>query len=153
LRPQDFWSNFYHGLCGFRLRRFADSATAFQVCIALAPEAAICHYNRALAYDAQGRSEDAQRGYARAIELDPHLAAAWINRGILSYKSGRHAEAVTDFIGGLKTATDRETRGRLHFNLALTQLAIHDRPAALANAEQAVDLGCQEAIALRDELR
>ncbi|MDB5351627.1 MAG: rqkA [Planctomycetota bacterium] len=153
LRPQDFWPNFYYGLCGFRLRRFDDSAAAFQVCIALSPESAICHYNRALAYDALGRAEDAKRGYSRAIELDPDLAPGWLNRGILSYKSGRHGNAVSDFEQGIKARPDRETSGRLYFNLALAQLANRDRSSALANARKAVDLGCMEAIRLRDELR
>ena len=152
-RPQDFWPNFYHGLCAFRLRRFEDAVADFRACLVIAPEAAICHYNRAMAYDALGRVEEARRGYTRAIALDPDLAAAWLNRGILAYKAGRHSEAVADFVAGLGARPDRETCGRLHFNLALAQLARRDRPSARANVEKAVELGCRDAIPLRDEVR
>ena len=36
LRPQDFWPNFYQGLCAYRLGQFQDALTAFRVCISLA---------------------------------------------------------------------------------------------------------------------
>ena len=90
-----------------------ENILKLQSCLAIEPEAAICHYNRALTYAALGRAEAAQRGYSRAIELDPGLAAARLNRGILSYKAGRHPEAIADFAGGLEAGPDRETRGRL----------------------------------------
>ena len=35
-RPQDFWPNFYQGLCAYRLRQFHDAFGAFGICIALA---------------------------------------------------------------------------------------------------------------------
>lgn len=152
-RPQDFWPNFYHGLCSFRLGRFEDAAADFRACIVLDPDAAICHYNRALAFEALGRIDEASRGYTRAIELDPGLAAARLNRGILFYKGGRHPEATIDFRAGLDSNPERQLAGRLHFNLALAQLAQDDRPSARANAEKAVELGCQEAVPLSDELR
>ncbi|MBX6314133.1 MAG: tetratricopeptide repeat protein [Isosphaeraceae bacterium] len=153
LRPQDFWSNFYQGLCSYRLRQFDEAVAAFRTCIALVPQAAICHYDRALAYEALGRTDEAYQDYTRAITLDPHLAAARLNRGILSAKSGHHREAIADFEQALQAHPDRETLGRLYYNLALAQLARGDRPSALAHAERAVRLGCQEAKSLRDEGR
>ncbi len=153
LRPQDFWSNFYHGLCSFRLRRFDDAVADFQACLAIDPDSAVAHYNRALAYDALDRTEDAYRGYTRAIEFAPDLAAARLNRGILSYKLGRNAEAIADFDAGLRAGPDREMSGRFHLNLALAQLGLRDRSSARANAKSAVELGCQEAAPLVDQLR
>jgi tetratricopeptide (TPR) repeat protein len=153
LRPQDFWSNFYHGLCSFRLRRFDDAVADFQACLAIEPESAVAHYNRALAYDALSRTEDAYRGYTRAIALAPDLAAARLNRGILSYKIGRNADAVVDFDAGLRAGPDREMSGRFHLNLALAQLGLRDRISARVNAETAVELGCQDAASLVDQLR
>ena len=113
----------------------------------------MAHYNRALAHDALGRRDDAYRGYSKAIELAPKLAAARLNRGILCYKTGRHAEAVVDFERGLDAGPDRELSGRFHLNLALAQLAMHDKRSARSNAERAVNLGCAEAAPLVDELR
>jgi serine/threonine protein kinase/Tfp pilus assembly protein PilF len=153
LRPQDFWSNFYQGLCAFRLHKFEDAVAAFSACIALMPQSAIGHYSRALAYDAQGRTEDAYRDYTGAIARDPLLTAALFNRGILSYKAGKHREAIADFEQALSTRPDRETVGRLRYNLALAQLAQGDRALALANAEESAQQGCQEARPLIDALR
>ena len=137
LRPHDFWSNFDQGLCTFRLRKFEDAVAAFTACIALMPHSAICHYNRALAYDAQGRADDAYHDYTGAIARDPLLASALLNRGILSYKGGKSREAIADFEQALGARPDRETLGRLRYNLALAQLAQEDRATALVNAEEA----------------
>ena len=83
LRPQDFWSNFYHGLCSFHLGRYTDAVAAFRVCTALLPpipsravQAAICRYNGAMAYDALGQTDRAFDEYSPAIEVDHNLAAA-----------------------------------------------------------------------------
>jgi serine/threonine protein kinase/tetratricopeptide (TPR) repeat protein len=153
LRPHDFWSNFDQGLCTFRLRKFEDAVAAFTACIALMPHSAICHYNRALAYDAQGRADDAYHDYTGAIARDPLLASALLNRGILSYKGGKFREAIADFEQALGARPDRETLGRLRYNLALVQLAQEDRTTALVNAEEAARQGCQEARPLIDALR
>jgi tetratricopeptide (TPR) repeat protein len=152
-RPEDFWSNFYEGLCAFRLGRFEDSVAAFSACVALEPGEAICHYNRALAFDAQGRADDAYRDYTRTIELDPDLAPARLNRGILAYKGGRPLDAIRDYEAALGARVDRETSGRIHYNLALARLARGDRASALESAERAVGLGCEEAKGLRETLR
>ncbi len=55
LQPQGLWPNFYQGLCAYRLGRYADAAMAYSVCIGVAPEAAGCFFNRALAFDALDR--------------------------------------------------------------------------------------------------
>ena len=132
--------------------RFDDAVAAFRTCIALAPEAAICHYNRALAYDALGRTDDVPRGYTQAIELDPDLAAAWLNRGILSYKpSDRRGRR------RLRARPERPARPATLRPPPLQPGPRRARRGAAAagprNAEKAVDLGCEEARPLRDELR
>ena len=152
-RPQDFWPNFYQGLCAYRLRRFDEASAAFRVCVALAPKAAPCYYNRALVDEAIGRLDDAERSYSRAIELDPKLVQAWMNRGILAHKAKQYARAISDYRQALDADPDRDTLGRLHYNLALAQTAQGDRASALTNAEAAWKLGYPEAKALRDRLR
>ena len=72
-RPQDFWPNFYQGLCAYRLGQFHDALAAFRTCIALAPDSAECYYNRARVAEALGRSDQAMHDYSRALELDPAL--------------------------------------------------------------------------------
>ena len=102
LRPQDFWPNFYQGLCAYRLAQFHDALSAFRTCTALAPGSAECYYNRALAADALGRREPAVRDYSRALDLDPGLAPAALNRGIIAYENGRIDDAVTDLRRALR---------------------------------------------------
>jgi eukaryotic-like serine/threonine-protein kinase len=152
LRPQDFWPNFYQGLCAYRLAQGDDALSAFRTCVALAPLSAECYYNRALAAQALGRHDESLRDYTRALELDPNLTSALLNRGIVAFKNGRHHSAIADFRRSLQTTTDSRTLGRIHFSLALAHLAKGDRIAARADAEEAVARGCPEAVALRDRL-
>lgn len=65
--PEDFWLNFFQGLCAYRRGRFQQAVTAFAVCCALSPQTAECYYNRALAYQVLGESEAALKNYSRAL--------------------------------------------------------------------------------------
>jgi serine/threonine protein kinase len=76
LEPQGLWPNFYQGVCAYRRGRHVDAVAAFGVCIGAAPEAAGCFYNRARAFAALGRREEARRDYEQAQRLDPRLTAA-----------------------------------------------------------------------------
>ena len=153
LRPQDFWLNFYEGLCADRLGRPAEAAEAFRVCIALAPESAECYFNRALALTDLGRPEEAVDDYSRALRLNPSLTAASINRGILRYRSGRLDEAAADLNRALGSATTRADRGVVHYNLSLVDMARGDRSAAIENLKFAEACGHEGARALRDRLQ
>jgi tetratricopeptide (TPR) repeat protein len=73
--PHNFWAHFYQGRCAYRLGHPAEAVTAFSVCVALAPQAAACYYNRALAREAAD-SARAVADYTRALDLDPALTAA-----------------------------------------------------------------------------
>src|SRR5262249_36270250 len=42
-RPQDFWPNFYLGLCEYNSERFEAAVDAFAICIALEPDRAECY--------------------------------------------------------------------------------------------------------------
>jgi eukaryotic-like serine/threonine-protein kinase len=153
MRPQDFWPNYYQGLCAYRLGQFHEALSAFRTCVALAPMSAECYYNRALAAESLERPDQSFRDYSRALDLDPTLTSASLNRGILAYKNGQHDNAIADFRRSIQTTVDPRTIGRIHYSLALAYLAKGDRIAALASAEEAVTRGCQEALALRDRLR
>jgi eukaryotic-like serine/threonine-protein kinase len=152
-RPQDFWSNFYLGLCNYRLGRLRDALAAFGVCVALAPKSAECYYNRARVAEAMGRIDQATRDYSRAIDLDPELTAALLNRGIIAYKNGRHAAALVDLRRALDSANDPATKAQVHYNLALVYVAQGDRAAALANAQASAALGDKAAPRLLERLR
>ncbi len=153
LRPQDFWLNFYQGLCAYRLERFEEAVNAFRVCIALSPESAECFFNRALALGASGREKEAIDDYTRALERNPSLASASLNRGMLHYQGGRLAEATTDLKQALAATIGRKERGVIHYNLSLVDLAHGDRIAALSNLKVAVSYGDEAARNLQDRLQ
>jgi tetratricopeptide (TPR) repeat protein len=141
LRPQDFWLNFYDGLCDFRLGRFDGAVNAFRVCIALAPETAACYYNRALAYQSLGRLELALGDYDRALQLAPRLTDARLNRGIIHYRMGHYEVAIADLERALGTTASRGLLGLIHYNLALVRLAReHARSAMGLGNPEARDL-------------
>jgi eukaryotic-like serine/threonine-protein kinase len=152
-RPQDFWPNFYQGLCAYRLGQFHDALAAFRTCISLAPNSAECYFNRARVAEALARREEAMRDYSRAMELDPALTSASINRGILAYKNGRNDDAIADFRQAIRAASDSRTMGLIHFNLALAHLARGDHAAALASAQEAAARGHDGARVLSDRLQ
>lgn len=127
LRPQDFWLNFYDGLCGYRLGRFDDAVEAFRVCIALAPDSAECFHNRALAYQAQDALELALADYDRALELSPDLPDARLNRGIVAFRLGRLDAALADLERAARTAKSQKTLELARENLALVRRARDDR--------------------------
>src|SRR5262249_46663567 len=85
LCPQDYWSSFYLRQCASRLRRYEGALPAFSTCLALLPKSAHCFYNRALARTARDDTDRALVDFDRALQLDPTLAAAALNRGILHY--------------------------------------------------------------------
>ena len=152
LRPQDFWPNFYQGLCAYKLGRFEEALSAFRVCIALAGNPAECYFNRALAYESLGQSDEALRDYTRALQCDEQLTGAALNRGILHYAAGRYPEAAADLGRALATASGREARGVIHYNRALVEIACYDRPAALSDLKAARDCGHAQARELYDRL-
>ncbi len=76
LEPGGLWPNFYKGSCAYRLHEHEEAATAFSVCVVLAPHSAWCWHNRALAHAGLGRLDRARRDCDRALLLDPTLAEA-----------------------------------------------------------------------------
>jgi tetratricopeptide (TPR) repeat protein len=152
LRPQDFWLNFYDGLCAYRLKHFEDAVSAFRVSIALAPQAAECHYNRGLAYQALGRLDLALADYDRALKLNRDFTDAALNRGMIHYRLGDHDAARADLKRALTSAQGQQARGTIHYNLALVELAAGNRKSCAANVQAALELGYPDAEELSHRL-
>lgn len=127
------WSNFYHGVCSYRLRRFDDATVAFTVCTTLAPELAGCFCNRALAFAGQGRTDRALRDFDRALELDPDLAEAALQRGLLHFQERRLAQAASDLHLALRNGARPAIA---HYHLAHVAIAQNDRAAALTHLQR-----------------
>src|SRR5262249_42401283 len=102
-----------------------------------APEVAGCFYNRALAYTELDRPDrdQALRDYDRALQLEPMLAVAALNRGLLHARAQRFPEALAD----LQRALDHGANPTaVHYHLAVVHLARKDRAAALASLQRAL---------------
>jgi tetratricopeptide (TPR) repeat protein len=151
LEPKGLWPNYYLGLCAYRLGRYQKAVMAFSTCLGVVPEAGVFH-NRALALAALGCTDEALHDYDHALELDPCLAPAALNRGLLHFRAGRHPEALRDLRQALTLGADPAA---VHYNLALVYLAQHDRQAARDSVARALAANPEHAEArrLRDELR
>jgi tetratricopeptide (TPR) repeat protein len=134
-RPQDFWPSFYQGICFYRLQRYAEAREAFRVCVTLAPERAPCYYSRALAESALGDPEAARKDYDRALERDPGLAEAALNRGILLARLKHYDDAQADFERALMHGADPAA---VLFNEALVHEAQANRSAAREDLQRAL---------------
>jgi tetratricopeptide (TPR) repeat protein len=89
-----------HNLLGQALYRLGDRLEAiknFDAAIALAPNLAEAHGNRANILIDAGFPDEALKSFDRALELNPLLSADWLNRGSLLQDLGRHAEALESF--------------------------------------------------------
>jgi serine/threonine protein kinase/Flp pilus assembly protein TadD len=133
LRPQDFWANFYQGVCAYRRQHYAEAVYSFGEAIAAAPRSPECYFNRGLAYAAWGEKALALRDYNRALELAPGFAAATLNRGVLHFQEQRLPQAQEDFQEALRQGADPAT---VHYNLALLHVARGDSAMARQHLEQ-----------------
>jgi tetratricopeptide (TPR) repeat protein len=129
--PRDFWSNFLRGIATYRLGRYEEAALAFHgsaLLVVATPEAARSWYNFGLAEARCGRPERALADYTEALRLDPRLAEAHLNRGILHLDRKDTAAAVTDFRAAL---ADGLAPAVVHYHLAQAHLVRNEKSAAI----------------------
>ena len=89
-----------------RLGQHAEAARAYEAAIALDPDFAEAHGNRANLAAQAGLPEEALKSFDRALALDPTAMEDWINRGALLHEMGRYAEALESFDKALVLAPD-----------------------------------------------
>ena len=90
------WAWFAMGHCHFEQGRYLEAAGDFSACVACGPEYAWSHFNRALALARAGRLLDAKVSYDRALELDPDLVEARVDRALVELELDRTEEALAD---------------------------------------------------------
>jgi eukaryotic-like serine/threonine-protein kinase len=120
LAPHGFWPQYYYGLCAGRLGQHLEAVSSFSLCIGAVPDLAAIHYERALAYAALRQPDLAIRDYGRALELDPTLAGAALNRGMLHFEAGRFTKAEKDLQHALSLGANP---AHAHLDLALVHRA------------------------------
>jgi serine/threonine protein kinase/Flp pilus assembly protein TadD len=135
-RPQDFWPQLYRGICAYRLQDYGEAVSAFNVCIALAPEVGEGYYDRALAGAALGRTDQALRDFDRAVQLNSGLrAGVALNRGIIYWQTQRYPLALHELEASLDQGADPAA---VYYYRALVCLAQKERSEALANLSKAL---------------
>jgi Tfp pilus assembly protein PilF len=92
-----------------RLQKPLDAIKAYDAAIALDPNFAEAHGNRASLVAQAGLPDEALKSYERALSLDPTAVADRINRGALLHELGRHDEALADFDKALALAPEDPT--------------------------------------------
>jgi tetratricopeptide (TPR) repeat protein len=139
--------HFERGLCALQQHDYAKAQQLFSTCIALIlagqPETGnsadataahaldICHYNRGLANVALHESEQAEADFTRALSLNPDLAAAWLQRGLLRRELRQLDAALGDLNKALKLGL---SPGTIHHDLAITYRDQGDLGAAIQHA-------------------
>lgn len=101
------------------------------------PETADTHFRRAQRLEGEGRAEEAEAAYRRALALDAGHVDACLNLGALLCDLGRSAEAVGVYAEGLRRSPDV---GSLHFNLAVALEDLGEREAALESYQHCLAL-------------
>jgi serine/threonine protein kinase/Tfp pilus assembly protein PilF len=139
LKPDDFWASFHMGHCARILGRPNEAVVAYSVCLALAPDSAWCYYNRGLSLLDIGNLDRAldraRRDFDRALAVDPHLAAASLQRGLLNYREKNYDAALSDLKRAL---ADGANEARVHHGIALVYQARDDRDAAVSELHKAL---------------
>jgi serine/threonine protein kinase/Tfp pilus assembly protein PilF len=125
--PGSHWASFALGLCHLRQGRPLDAAYDFAVCTRIAPGLSWGHVNRGVALAAAGRLDEARAAYDRALELDPDLVPARINRALACLELDDAATALAD----LDAAIAR------HHEDAATHAARAEALARLGRADEA----------------
>ncbi|HEX8204259.1 MAG TPA: protein kinase [Isosphaeraceae bacterium] len=77
-----FWAWLTLGICHSDQGRPTDAAYDFSVCSTLAPDAPWVHLNRGLALARAGRLPEARIAYDRALDLDPDMVEALVDRAL-----------------------------------------------------------------------
>jgi len=141
-RPDDFWPNYYLGICSYQMQQYQDALRWFSVAVALAPASAECYYNRGLSLLALDHQDQACREFDKALELRPGFGAASLNRGHVYYLKKDFPKALIDFEHALKHGNDPVPA---HYNLALCQLSLENSSEAIHHLREVLKLRPQHA--------
>jgi tetratricopeptide (TPR) repeat protein len=93
--------------------------------------------NLGKAYQEEGRTDEAEAAYRRALELDDRYADAWNNLAVVAHAQGRVADAISLYEEALRRDDSME---EIHLNLADAYLALGQPDEAERVYERALAL-------------
>ena len=94
-------------------------------------------FERAVAQDFLGQTQDALADCTTAIEIDPKYVSAYNSRGLIRTSLGLHNDALTDFEKAIRLLP---TWGLPYLNRGQTHIAQNDLDAAIADYDQVISL-------------
>lgn len=142
LEPGGLWPNYYGGVCAYRLNKPKAALQAFSVCVGAAGQGASqtvqaqILFDRALVYSGTGDDREALDDYSDALDLNPALGEAALNRGLLYFKFQKYQSAIDDLNLALAKGVPPAV---IHFNQALVYQAQDKREAALTSVRRALE--------------
>ena len=95
--PRHYWSLIQRGICHLERGELVEATADFGQCTAIWPEFAWGYFNLGCAFDRAGGQAAAIRGFTAALERDPELVPAAVNRGLARLELNQHAAALADF--------------------------------------------------------
>ena len=130
---------FNKGKCLAILSNFEEAIPDLTRSIELEPKSAETYYFRAFCYEKTGKAAMAVTDYSKAIDLNPNYVEALVNRGLLFYNDANFKQSIEDNTKAIKIASGNILPMVL-VNRANAYLKTNDLQAALADANQAIDI-------------
>jgi tetratricopeptide (TPR) repeat protein len=96
------------------------------------------YINRGVIYMSRGDFSAARGDFERAIQVDPALGEAWINRGAVNIIAKRFQDGVSDISKGLTLGTQEPAKA--YYNRGVAYEGLDDEKAAYLDYQQALIL-------------
>ncbi len=122
--PRHYWSLVQRGICHLERGELVEAAADFGHCTGLWPEFAWGYFNRGCVFDRVGNQAAAILDFTAALDRDPGLIPAHVNRGLARLELKQYGPALEDFdrAGELGVHDASVSAGR---GIALEGLARH----------------------------
>jgi len=120
-----------------RLRQPLEALKAYDQAIALDPNFAAAHGNRAAVLADAGMPDEALKSFDRALALNANSGADWLNRGTLLHELGRFDDAIESYGRAIALAP---AVAEAHAGLGVALMALARLDDALASLDQAIKL-------------
>src|SRR5262249_21164165 len=95
--PRHYWSLAQRGICHLERGDLVEATADFGQCTGLWPDFAWGYFNLGCAFDRAGRKAAAILEFTAALERDPDLVPALVNRGLPRLELKQHRAALADF--------------------------------------------------------
>jgi tetratricopeptide (TPR) repeat protein len=96
------------------------------------------YINRGVIYMNRGDFNDAREDFNRAIQVDPDIGEAWVNRGAIDILDKRFKDGISDIDKGLSLGTQEPAKA--YYNRGVAYESIDDEKSAYLDYQQALTL-------------